>query len=532
MNLFDKYTTKLPKWLVLALAAATGCFTLALILGEPFLALTRRTMPSDSELPPQSICLTIDVSGSMSDHKLNEVKNAAAKFITRRDLSKDQIALVTFSNEASVCVSFTQDTSLLLSAIDLLAADGGTNFESAMQTSEDVLRNSSGGKNVLIFTDGANTVGNTANAKYIANVLRGLNVRMFAIATGDANRQFLASLTGSRKRIIWTHDGQFDLAFAQAETMMYTGLMDSGDASTFMGTLFRVCLWTAFLCFGIGVFVNMMQNHLMQRVQVLSLRDAFVIAVGSLIVGAIAGGLGQLLFYLFDLFQLLSFVEKLLTGMVLGIAITLGLALSMFPNLNKKTALYGGAVTGITGLWLFDFFQLQILIDRVLAWVLLGAILSWGLAWFIPNLHKRWAVCGGAIGGGLGATVFLCLTLWFGDISGRLTGAFILGFCIGLCVGIVEQICRTSYLKIIQPGNKITTINLGEQPVSFGAGLSDTVYVSGISIEKARFYMENNRIVCEQNGQKQFVDIGGQQLVGGLVVEVCGNRKSGLQVHT
>jgi len=468
----------------------------------------------------------------MDGQKLYEVKKAAEKFIARRDLSKDQIALVTFSSEASVDVPFTQDASLLLSTIDSLAADGGTNFESAMQTSENVLRDSFGAKNVLLFTDGANTVGNAANAKYIANVLRGQNVRIFAIATGDASRSFLATLTGSRKRIIWTHDGQFDVAFAQAERMMHTGLMDSGDAGTFMGTLLRVCLWTTFLCFGIGIFVKVMQNHLMQHAQVIVSRDVTIIAVGSLIVGIVAGGTGQLLFYLFDLFQLLSFIEKLLTGMVLGIVIALGLAFSVFPNLNKKSALYGGGAMGIAGLWLFDFFQLQLFMDRVLAWVLLGAILSWGLSWFIPNLHKIWAVCGGAVGGALGATAFLCLTLWFGDIGGRLTVAFILGFCIGLCVGIVAQICRTSYLKVIQPDGQLATINLGEKPVSFGSGLSDTVHVSGISAEGARFYLDNGRIVCEQNGQKQFVDIGGQQSVGGLTVEVCDNRKSGLRVHT
>jgi Ca-activated chloride channel family protein len=468
----------------------------------------------------------------MSGQKLGEIKKAAENFIARRDLSKDKIALVTFSDEASVCVPFTQDASFLLSTIDTLVADGGTNFESAIQTSGDVLREYSGVRNILIFTDGANTVGNATNAKYIANSLRGQNVRIFAIATGDASRQFLASLTGSRKRIIWTYDGQFDLAFAQAETMMYKGLMDSGDASTFVGTLFRACLWTTFLCFGIAIFVKMMQNHLMQRIQVLFSRDVAVIAIGSLIVGAIAGGTGQLLFYLFDLFQLLSIIEKVLTGIVLGIAVVLGLAYLTLSKFDMRWALCGGAVIGVAGLWLFENFQLQLFVDRVLAWVLLGAILSWGLAWFIPNLHKIWAIYGGAIGGGLGATAFLCLTLWIGDIGGRLIGAFILGFCIGLFVGVVEQVCRSAYLRIIYSANEITTINLGEKPVSFGSGPTDTVYAKEMHTGGARFYLDNNRIVFEKNRQKQFVDAGWQQSVGGLTVEVCENRKYGLQTHT
>ena len=74
---------------------------MALVFGELFLALTNKPVPP---VRPQVICLTIDVSGSMAGAKLNEVKQVSNNVISRRDLSIDTLALVTFSDNASVQV--------------------------------------------------------------------------------------------------------------------------------------------------------------------------------------------------------------------------------------------------------------------------------------------------------------------------------------------------------------------------------------------------------------------------------------------
>jgi len=467
MPKIKKLITSYPKWLVLALTGAIGCFVAALILGEPFLALTHKPVPSPPPIQPQSICLIIDVSGSMAGEKLEEMKRAASDFITRRDLSMDQFALVTFSSSASIEFDFSQDASEMLAVIDSLIADGGTNFEAAMQKSAEVLQTVPGDKVIVLFTDGANTEGNRHHAINLADNLRVHGVNIFAIATGDANRWYLSSLTGSWKRVIWAHSGQFGQAFARAEEMIYSkGLMDAGGAYTFKETLIRVCGWTAFLCFGIALFIKMVQNILMQQKQLIRNTDVVVILATTAVVGIVAGGCGQVLYGIFSYFGLLY-------------------------------------------------------ADRIIAWALLGLISAYGLSFFIPNLNKDWAWKSGALGGLLGAICFIYLTQILGDIGGRLMGAFVLGFFIGLMVGVVETIFRNAFLKVTYFGMDSTTLNLGKGKITLGSGQSDTVYVSGVAENAMSFQLENGKLLFYKNGQPQSIGFGSKLTLGSVTVEVC-----------
>jgi Ca-activated chloride channel family protein len=467
MQTIKKIITSHPKWLVLATTAGIGCFVAALFLGEPFLALTRKSIPPTPLVQPQAICLTFDVSGSMEGSKLAEMKNAAGDFISRRDLSMDQFAIVTFSSSADIQGNFSQDALGMLETINSLVADGGTNFEAAMQKSAEILRTVTDKKSVLIFTDGQNTEGNAYQAKAIAKNLRAQGVNVFAIATGDANSWYLSSLTGAWNRVIWARDGQFDQAFAKAEEMIYSkGLMESEGAYTFGETLFRACVWTAFLCFGIAIFIKMVQNILMQQKDIIRFISFIVILAATAIVGVIAGGCGQILYGFFSYFGLLSF-------------------------------------------------------DRVIAWALLGLISAYGLSLFIPNLNKDWAWRSGALGGLLGAICFIFLTQILGDIGGRLAGAFILGFFIGLMVGVVETLFRNAYLKLSFPGNQTTTLNLGEMTVSLGTGQSDIVYIPGVGENAMSFQLVNGKLLCNKSGKTQNINFGDKMALGNVTVEVC-----------
>jgi Ca-activated chloride channel family protein len=467
MQTIKKLITSYPKWLTLALTAGTGCFVAALILGEPFLALSHKSIPPPPPTQPQAICLTIDVSGSMSGAKLEEMKNAASDFVSRRNLTMDQIALVTFSSSASIGFEFSQDTSSMLQIINYLSADGGTNFEAAMQKSAEVLRTVSGKKNVILFTDGDNTEGNSYRARNTAKNLREQGVNIFAIATGDANSWYLSSLTGSWKQVIWARDGQFDQAFVQAEEMISRGgLMDTGGAYTFTEALVRVCVWTAFLCFGIAIFVKMMQNILMQQKEVILISDIVTILAVTAIIGIAAGGCGQILYSIFSFFEL-SYV------------------------------------------------------DRMFAWMLLGLISACGLSSYIPNLNMNWAWKSGAFGGLLGAICFICLTQTLGDIGGRLAGAFILGFFIGLMVGVIETVFRDAFLKIHYSNNELTTLNLGGKTVTLGSGHSDTVFISDVGEKSLSFQLENGKLLCYKNGRLRNVNMGDKITLGNVMIEVC-----------
>jgi Ca-activated chloride channel family protein len=82
LNLFNRLKNNKP--LLFGLYGASGCLTAAILLGEPFLALTK--LAKTSSVTSQAIVLLIDTSSSMSYGKLTEVKTAASKFMERRHL--------------------------------------------------------------------------------------------------------------------------------------------------------------------------------------------------------------------------------------------------------------------------------------------------------------------------------------------------------------------------------------------------------------------------------------------------------------
>ena len=122
-NPFNQLKNNKP--LLFGLYGAGGCLTAAILLGEPFLALTK-AKPNPSAVTPQAIVLLVDASSSMSDGKLTEVKTAASKFIERRDLQKDQLAVVSFGKEIKTATPLTKDANTLKNAIDTLSENGST----------------------------------------------------------------------------------------------------------------------------------------------------------------------------------------------------------------------------------------------------------------------------------------------------------------------------------------------------------------------------------------------------------------------
>lgn len=197
------------------LVGALGCFAAALV-AELFLYLTTK------QSPPMAVCLTVDVSGSMAGEKLDEIKDASKKFIGHRNLSRDRVAITIFSSAGKVLVPFTKDKNELFRSIDSLSAYGGTNFEDAMTISRDAVENlpSSSGQAILLFTDGASSEGDSTKAVQTAEELRKRGVRIFAVATEDADQAYLAGLTGSPGHVIGTRDGRFHEAFMEAEKMI------------------------------------------------------------------------------------------------------------------------------------------------------------------------------------------------------------------------------------------------------------------------------------------------------------------------
>jgi Ca-activated chloride channel family protein len=230
-------------------------------------------------------------------------------------------------------------------------------------------------------------------------------------------------------------------------------------------------VWTVFLCFGMSAGIMTMQNRLVHK-PLIAFPQLGKVALGAIIGGAIAGAASQGLY---------------------------SLSWKLFPEHQ----------------------MLNSILVRAIAWGVMGCIVSGAMTRYIANLNKSWAVRGGFIGGVLGCIGFLLLSNIFGDVAGRLLGAFLLGLCVGAMVGVVELAVREAWLNVVYSPKEQTKINLGANPVSFGTGETDTVFVQGSAKSAARFTLENGMITCTENGKQRTVANGDRVSVGKLTIEVC-----------
>lgn len=104
------------------------------------------------------VVLVMDVSNSMEGEKLVAAKHAAQRLVDSLQ-SNDRIALVTFSNNASVVAGFTSDKRNLTEGILSLMVMGGTNYLPGLQSAEQLLEEQSATrrKGIIFFSDGAPT---------------------------------------------------------------------------------------------------------------------------------------------------------------------------------------------------------------------------------------------------------------------------------------------------------------------------------------------------------------------------------------
>ncbi|GGA15368.1 vWA domain-containing protein [Okeania sp. KiyG1] len=189
-------------------------------------------------------------------------------------------------------------------------------------------------------------------------------------------------------------------------------------------------------------------------------------------------------------------------------------------------SLTAGLVAGGMGELFYGGMADVAIIGRSIAWGLLGALLAFGMAFFIPNLQGKRALVGGAVGGVLGAIAFLSIAGAFGDLAGRLIGAAILGFCIGIMIVITEVLFRKAWLEISYGPKEIKTVNLGKETVTVGSNPElCIVYIPDTPSVALKFQFDQGNIFCEdvEAGSKRSVRPGYQIDVGRAKVTVCGS---------
>ncbi len=141
---------------------------------------------------PRDVVLVLDTSGSMSDVKMSQAKQAVRKCLSSLD-SKDRFALLAFSTGVNPYSDKLEEASSdqiekATNWVDKLRAGGGTAINAALDAALD-LRSKDANRsfNVTFFTDGQPTVGETNPAKIVTAVAakNTANTRIFTFGVGD-----------------------------------------------------------------------------------------------------------------------------------------------------------------------------------------------------------------------------------------------------------------------------------------------------------------------------------------------------------
>jgi hypothetical protein len=172
------------------------------------------------------------------------------------------------------------------------------------------------------------------------------------------------------------------------------------------------------------------------------------------------------------------------------------------------------------------------ILGRLVGWTLLGGLIGFGMAFFVPNLKWYRGIAGGVLGGFLGAMAFLIVSFvlgvilwpWLGALLGRLIGAAILGFCIGLMIALAELVFRRWWLEVSFSPREVRTVTLGAVPISVGGNERRvSVFVPGAAPIAFRFSVDQDRVLCEDPVAKTTTEIhpGDQRMLGKVRVTLC-----------
>jgi Ca-activated chloride channel homolog len=553
-NFFNRLRSKLSKPILFGIYGAIGCLLMAGLLGEGFLYFTQ--LPPSTVPSSQSIVMLIDTSGSMQGARIQETREAASAFVQRRDLNKDKLGVVNFDSAVHTVAPLGSDLNSLQTSISNLMAQGGTYMGEGIEQATTNLQGVVESKNILLFTDGVPD--SQAKASWAAQLARSQKINLIAVATDGADVNYLAQLTGNPKLVFFARSGEFDKAFRDVETLIYSQQLvesrSTGDYNLLYSVL-RIGGWTAILSLGLASPLIIGQNHYLRR-RLLTPREAGTLVGGGILAGFVAGGMGQVLFSGIAYVPYAALIGGAINWGIVG-AIAIGIISAInqkkFDQLQSivKGGLLGlgsGAIGGVlvptmggvglgVGAILFGIGSQYILkinlvgwgigiaaliagqsiffppagfpsgleiFGRLLGWSILGAVVGVGISLFIPNLKRIRGLLGGILGGSLGAIGFLVAAGLLADLPGRLLGALILGFCIGVMIfwEEVRQIELHPHLLVHWTPEETSKLLLGVKPILLGTSSEANISLSkadGFFPLTAKVFLENNKIVMEYN---------------------------------
>ncbi|HEX4979074.1 MAG TPA: VWA domain-containing protein, partial [Acidimicrobiales bacterium] len=182
-------------------------------------------VPAAQSTRPAGVVLVVDTSGSMeAGGKLVRAQEAARRFVSSK-APGDAMALVAFSNEARIAVNFTNDASLLTSAIDSLTPSGETALWDAVRLGAGLFADQADlVPYLLVLSDGADTVSATSPEQALGAV-EGSGAGVFPIALtggGESDAPALRRLADASGGIFLetTDPARLDALYARVQRVL------------------------------------------------------------------------------------------------------------------------------------------------------------------------------------------------------------------------------------------------------------------------------------------------------------------------
>jgi Ca-activated chloride channel family protein len=178
--------------------------------GHFLLLISPRAELSKSQQVPRDIVFVLDTSGSMLEGGRIDQAKKALKFCLGNLSDKDRFGIINFATTVNryrdgLVPVTSEQTDSARKWVDNLKATGGTAINAALLSALELRSNDQGRQfNVVFFTDGKPTIGETNTDKILASVLKQntANTRIFTFGVGhDLNAGFLDQLAEQSRAV-------------------------------------------------------------------------------------------------------------------------------------------------------------------------------------------------------------------------------------------------------------------------------------------------------------------------------------------
>jgi Mg-chelatase subunit ChlD len=165
--------------------------------------------------------LLLDVSASMTAQPLVEAQTAAREFLSKCDLTRMEVGLISFSTLVALQSVATSNARRLQAAINRLEAEGSTNLTDALEMARGQLVSSDRKRYIVILTDGYPDAPESAIEQALAAREQGIEI--VAIGMGDADRDYLRRLASSDQASIFAGSGELVRTFGHIARVIAEG---------------------------------------------------------------------------------------------------------------------------------------------------------------------------------------------------------------------------------------------------------------------------------------------------------------------